>query len=501
MTIEDIKMVELSLKNITKKFGSFTANDNISLKINKGTIHAILGENGAGKTTLMNILSGLYRPDEGEIYINDQLVKINSSKSAIDQGIGMIHQHFMLVPQLSVLENIILGTQGEYRLKLKQKTLEIQELIDNYGLEINLDTKVENISVGMQQRVEILKVLYRGAKLLILDEPTAVLTPAEINNFFKILRQLVNKGNTIIFISHKLEEVIKLCDFITVLRMGKLMNTFENKNLNPQTLANMMIGEYKTINLTKTTLSYTETILKVDNLVVKNLDNISFQIKAGEILGVAGVDGNGQQELVSAIMGFIKAKKGKIQYKEIDITNWTTEDIIKQLSIAYIPEDRKTTGLVSSLTIGKNLILKQYYSYPFNQWGMLQKKAIQTRENEVINDFDIRGVEPNITVGKLSGGNQQKIILARELSNHSQLIIAMQPTRGLDIVATEYIQQQLLKARENGAAILYISTELEEVRKMSDRLAIIYRGQFIDIINPNTDVEKIGLLMMGVKPD
>ncbi|MDJ0660819.1 MAG: ABC transporter ATP-binding protein [Crocosphaera sp.] len=493
-------MVQLSLKGITKKFGSFTANDNISLTIDQGTIHAILGENGAGKTTLMNILSGLYRPDEGEIYINHQLVNINSSKSAIDQGIGMIHQHFMLVPQLSVLENIILGTQGQYKLKLKQKKIEIQKLINNYGLEIDLDAKVETISIGMQQRVEILKVLYRGAKLLILDEPTAVLTPSEIDNFFNILRQFVKQDNTIIFISHKLEEVIKLCDFVTILRRGKVIKTFENKNLDTQQLATMMIGEHPEINLTKNTLSLTETILTVNNLVTKKIKNISFQIKAGEILGIAGVDGNGQQELVSVIMGLIKPKQGRIKYKNIDITNWTVEKIIKQLSIGYIPEDRKTTGLVLSLTIGKNLILKQYYSYPFNQRGILQQKAIDTLENEAINNFNIRGVEPNITVGKLSGGNQQKIVLARELTNHPQLIIAMQPTRGLDIAATEYIQQQLLKARENGAAILYISTALEEARKMSDRLAIIYRGQFMNIIAPNTDVETIGLLMMGIKP-
>ena len=353
----------------------------------------------------------------------------------------------------------------------------------------------------MQQRVEILKVLYRGAKLLILDEPTAVLTPGEIDNFFNILRKFAKQGKTIIFISHKLEEVINLCDFITILRKGKVINTFENNNLNPQQLANMMIGEHQKTNLTKKSLSFSETILKVDNLVVKNIKNISFQIKAGEILGIAGVDGNGQQELVSVIMGLIKSKKGKIKYKEVDITNWGIEKIIKQLSIAYIPEDRKTTGLISSLTIGKNLILKQYYSYSFNQWGTLKKKAIKIIENEAINNFKIRGVKPNITVGKLSGGNQQKIILARELSNSPQLIIAMQPTRGLDIAATEYIQKQLLKARENGAAILYISTELEEVRKMSDRLAIIYRGRFMDIVDPNTDLETIGLLMMGVTPE
>ena len=494
-------MVQLCLKGITKKFGSFTANDSISLTINQGKIHAILGENGAGKSTLMNILSGLYRPDEGEIYINNQVVNINCSQDAIDQGIGMIHQHFMLVPQLSVLENIILGTSRKYRLKLKQKIVEIKQLIDNYKLEIDLDAKVENISVGMQQRVEILKVLYRGAKLLILDEPTAVLTPGEIANFFKILRQFVNQGNTVIFISHKLEEVINLCDFITILRKGKVIDTVENKNLNPQKLAKMMIGEHQAVNLNKKKLTFPETILTVNNLVVKNINDISFQIKAGEILGIAGVDGNGQQELVSVIMGLILPKTGKIKYKNIDITDWKIEKIIRQLSIGYIPEDRKTIGLISSFNIGKNLILKQYHSYPFNQWGILQKTAIKTIENEAINNFNIRGVEPNITVSKLSGGNQQKIILARELSNHPQLIIAMQPTRGLDIGATEYIQQQLLKARENGSAILYISTELEEVRTMSDRLAIIYRGEFMDIVDPKTDLETIGLLMMGIKSE
>ncbi|MEL4896619.1 ATP-binding cassette domain-containing protein [Crocosphaera sp. Alani8] len=284
------------------------------------------------------------------------------------------------------------------------------------------------------------------------------------------------------------------------MRKGKVINTFENKNINTQKLANMMIGEHQETNLTKQPLSFQETVLKVDNLVAKTINNISFQIKAGEILGIVGVDGNGQQELVSVIMGLIKPHKGKIEYKNIDITNWTVEKIIKQLSIAHIPEDRKTMGLVSSLNVGQNLILKKYYCYPFSKWKILQKKAIKIVENEAIHNFHIGGVEANINVGKLSGGNQQKIILARELSNNPQLIIAMQPTRGLDINATEYIQQQLLKARENGSAILYVSTELEEVRKMSDRLAIIYRGQFMDTINPNTDLEKIGLLMMGIKP-
>lgn len=488
-------MVELRLERITKKFGSFIANHQISLKVNQGTIHAILGENGAGKTTLMNILSGLYHPDEGKIYLDQKLIKIDSSKSAIAQGIGMIHQHFMLVPQLSALENIILGNPRQWQLNLKQKRKEIKALAKTYRLNIDLDEKIENMSVGMQQRVEILKVLYQGAKLLILDEPTAVLTPIEIEGFFNILRQLVSQGNTIIFISHKLEEVIRLCDFITILRDGKVITTLENKELSPQKLAKLMMGKYETRALSKQPANFSKTILTVKNLVIKDqknivkVNNISLQIKAGEILGIAGVDGNGQQELIAGIMGLLSPSHGQIKYKNIDITHWSIEKRVKELSIGYIPEDRQKTGLVSSLSIGKNLILKQYYDSPFNQWGVLQKKAIKMVENQAITDFDIRGVTPDTSVSELSGGNQQKIILARELSHHPELIIAMQPTRGLDIAATEYIQQQLLTARKNGAAILYSSTELEDVRKMSDHLAIISRGKFLGIVDPNTDLE------------
>ena len=498
-------MVELRLTGITKKFGSFIANDHISLRIKQGTIHGILGENGAGKSTLMNILSGLDHPDEGAIYLDNQLAKINSSKNAIDYGIGMIHQHFMLVPQLSVLENIILGIRNHWKLNLTQKKQEIKALAESYELEINLDAKVANISVGMQQRVEILKVLYRGAKLLILDEPTAVLSPSEIGNFFRILRQFVNQGNTIIFISHKLKEVINLCDQITILRNGKAIKTIDNSNLNSQTLAKLMVGDHKVIKLTKQPSSSSETVLSLKNLDVTDhrkvgmIKNISIDIKGGEILGIAGVDGNGQQELVASIMGFTKPSQGQILYNDIDITHWTAEKRIKELSIAYIPEDRQKTGLVSSLSVGKNLILKQYDRFPFNHWGILQKKAIQTLENQAIVAFDIRGIVPNLAVGKLSGGNQQKIVLARELSNHPQLIIAMQPTRGLDIAATEYIQQKLLESRNNGAAILYVSTELEEVRKISDRLAIMYQGEVIAVVNPDTDLATIGSLMAGVK--
>lgn len=498
-------MVELRLVGITKKFGSFIANDHISLTVNSGKIHGILGENGAGKSTLMNILSGLYYPDEGAIYLNNKLAKIESSKNAIDYGIGMIHQHFMLVPQLTVLENVILGIGNQRKLNLKQKKPEIKALADSYELEIDLEAKVANLSVGMQQRVEILKVLYRGAKLLILDEPTAVLSPSEIGNFFKILRQFVNQGNTIIFISHKLEEVINLCDQITILRNGKVIKTIKNRNLNSQTLAKMMVGDHETIQLTKQPSSASETVLSLKNLDVTDqrkvgmIKNISFDVKGGEILGIAGVDGNGQQELVASIMGLIRPSQGQILYKDRDITHWKLEKRIKELSIAYIPEDRQKTGLVSSLSLGKNLILKQYDRLPFSRWGILQKKAIQTLENQAIVAFDIRGIVPNLAVGKLSGGNQQKIVLARELSNHPQLIIAMQPTRGLDIAAVEYIQQKLLESRNNGAAILYISTELEEVRKISDRLAIMHRGEVIAVVNPDTDLATIGSLMAGVK--
>ncbi|AFY34284.1 ABC transporter ATP-binding protein [Calothrix sp. PCC 7507] len=486
-------MTYLRLENITKCFGSFIANDNISLNIEPGKIHAILGENGAGKTTLMNIISGLEQPDNGKIYLLEKPIKITSPHEAIKLGIGMIHQHFMLIPQLTVTENIILGTENCWYLNLHQKHQEIAALSQIYGLEVNPTAKVENLPVGIQQRVEILKVLYRQAKLLILDEPTAVLTLTEIESLIAILRQLAAAGNTIIFISHKLEEVMQLCDTVTVLRRGKVVATTTTQAATPQQLAALMVGREVDLNLHKSPLLQGKTVLSVQGLQVADdrginvVRDVSFQLQSGEILGIAGVDGNGQRELADAI-----ALLRTIQQGTIEFPNQQTE------IIGYIPEDRQTMGLVLQFNIAQNLILKAFKNLPFCRQFLLQKAAITQHAQAAIQVFDIRTTSENIQVSQLSGGNQQKVVLARELAREPALIIAMQPTRGLDVGATEAVHLRLLAERDRGAAILYISTELEEVMKMSDRIAVIYRGEFVAILDAQTaTIEEIGFLMAG----
>ncbi|MBD2354237.1 ABC transporter ATP-binding protein [Tolypothrix sp. FACHB-123] len=482
----------LRLENITKRFGSFIANDAISLNVKSGGIHAILGENGAGKSTLMNIISGLYQPDAGQIYLAEQAIKITSPHQAIKLGIGTIHQHFMLVPQLTVTENIILGTKPSWRLNLHQKHQEIAALSQAYGLEIDPTAKVENLPVGIQQRVEILKVLYRQAKLLILDEPTAVLTPPEVKSLIAILRQLAAAGNTIIFISHKLEEVMNLCDIVTVLRQGKVVATTATKSTTPQKLAALMVGKEVDLQLNKLSTSPEEVILAVQNLQVADdrgittINNISFELRKGEILGVAGVDGNGQRELADALAGLRKVKQGNIKF--------THQPCI----VGYIPEDRQTMGLIMQFSIAQNLILKSFKYLPFCRGFLLQQKAIAHHAQAAMQEFDIRATDKDIKVSQLSGGNQQKVVLARELAREPGLIIAMQPTRGLDVGATAAVHSRILAERDRGAAILYISTELEEVMAMSDRLAVIYRGEFVAILDAATaTVAEIGLLMAG----
>ncbi|MGI2902172.1 ABC transporter ATP-binding protein [Tolypothrix sp. VBCCA 56010] len=482
-------MSYLRLEKITKRFGSFIANDNISLSIEPG-IHAILGENGAGKTTLMNIISGLYQPDEGQIYLQEKAVNFASSKDAINQGIGMIHQHFMLVPQLTVTENIILGTEKSWRLNLRQKQEEIAALSQAYKLEIDPSMRVADLPVGAQQRVEILKVLYRQAKLLILDEPTAVLTPPEVKSLIAILRQLAAAGNTIIFISHKLEEVMNLCDTVTVLRRGKVVANTNTQQATPQQLAELMVGREVVLQLNKSAVSPGKIILSVQNLQVADERNItavrdvSFQLRAGEILGIAGVDGNGQRELADAITNLQTVKSGKIEFAE--------------KSIGYIPEDRQKMGLVLQFSIAQNLILKTFKKLPFCRRFLLQKEAIKNHAKSAMQEFDIRATGEDVKVNQLSGGNQQKVVLARELTGEPLLIVAMQPTRGLDVGATQAVHSRLLAERKRGAAILYISTELEEVMAMSDRIAVIYRGEFLDILDAaSATVEEIGLLMAG----
>ena len=501
---DGIDMTYLRLEGITKRFGSFVANDNISLSVAAGTIHALLGENGAGKSTLMNILSGLYRPDTGHIYLEDRPVKINSSSEAIELGIGMIHQHFMLVPQLTVTENIILGTSDRFKLNLRQKQKEILALSQTYALEVDPQAKVGDLPVGVQQRVEILKALYRKARLLILDEPTAVLAPPEVESLIVILQQLATAGQTIIFISHKLEEVISLCDTVTVLRRGQVVANTTTKDSSPRQLAELMVGREVTLQLQKSPLNLGQEVLYVNSLQVEDdrgvaaVRNISFQLYAGEILGVAGVDGNGQRELADAIAGLRSVKAGKILLDGRDVTFWNSQKRVRQLKVGYIPEDRQTMGLIMGFSIAKNLILKAFTKLPFVRRYFLQKQVIQQNAETKIQQLDIRAADGNVKVSQLSGGNQQKVVLARELDREPSLIIAMQPTRGLDVGATAAVQQQLLSQRDRGAAILYISTELEEVMAMSDRIAVISRGEFIDVLDRDKAArETIGLLMAG----
>jgi ABC-type uncharacterized transport system ATPase subunit len=499
-----MKTPYLRLDGITKCFGSFVANDRINLEVQAGSIHALLGENGAGKTTLMNILSGLYQPDAGQIYLNGQPVQISSPNTAIQYGIGMIHQHFMLVPQLSVAENIILGTNPTLHLNLRQKAAEIAAMAEAYGLAIDPFARVGDLPVGNQQRVEILKALYRQAKLLILDEPTAVLTPLEAESFFNVLRQLAANDHTIIFISHKLEEVLSLCDRVTVLRRGQVVTTTPTKDTTRQDLTRLMVGREVLFQLKKPNRSVGSVVLAVQGLCVNDdrklpaLRGVTFQLQAGEILGVAGVDGNGQRELADAIAGLRPPTAGTIRLDGKNIADWTPPQRVQQLKVGYIPEDRQKMGLIMRFSIARNLILKAFKLLPFCRRWLLQNSAIETNAEQAIQSFDIRATSGKLRVGQLSGGNQQKVVLARELSGEPDLIIAMQLTRGLDVGATEYVQKALLAERERGAAILYISTELEEVMMMSDRIAVIYEGRFVDILDATaTTVEQVGLLMTG----
>lgn len=494
----------LRLENITKRFGSFTANDRINLTVEGGTIHAILGENGAGKTTLMNILCGLYQPDEGQIYLQGRPIRLGSPGMAIVQGIGMIHQHFMLVPQLTVTENIILGTGLNLRLNLTEKAKEIRAMAQKYGLEVDPLARVGDLPVGLQQRVEILKALYRQARLLILDEPTAVLTPAEVESFSTILRQLAASGHTILFISHKLDEVLSLCQDVTILRRGQVTATLPTQGTTRAELARLMVGREVLFQQLKAETQPGAVVLAVENLTVDDdrgvtaIRDLSFQLRAGEILGVAGVDGNGQRELADAIAGLRSGTQGTIYLLGEDITHWPVSRRIQRLKLGYIPEDRQKMGLVMRFSIARNLILKAFRVLPFCRRWLLQNGAIGRHAESAITHFDIRADHAELRVSQLSGGNQQKVVLARELAGEPHLIIAMQPTRGLDVGATEYVQQQLLAERQRGAAILYISTELEEVMQMGDRIAVLYAGQFVDILNAKTaSVEQVGLLMAG----
>lgn len=497
----------LELRGITKRFPGVLANDNIDFILEQGEIHAMLGENGAGKTTLMNILYGLYRPDDGEIYIQGEKKEIFTPNDSINAGVGMVHQHFMLIPVFTVTENVMLGvepTRVGVFLDREETANRILEISDNYKLEVDPNAYIRDLPVGVQQRVEIIKLLYREANILILDEPTSVLTPQESDELFKIMRSLTEQGKSIIFITHKLREVLDAADRITVIRQGKVIGTTTPTKADQNKLAAMMVGREVDLAVKKPPANIREKILSVENLMVCDdrnqviVNDVSFDVHSGEILGIAGVQGNGQTELVEALTGLRQPVEGQITLLEEDITRANPRRIA-ELGTAHIPEDRQRDGLVLAYPVADNLVLNTYYIEPFSKGAVLQPDAILASAIEVIENFDIRTPSPLTQVGSLSGGNQQKVIVGREFSRPIKLLVAAQPTRGLDVGSIEYIHNRLIEKRDSGVAILLVSTELDEIMQLSDRIAVMYRGQIVGIL-PSEDAtkEKIGLLMAGI---
>ncbi|MFN8455156.1 MAG: ABC transporter ATP-binding protein [Anaerolineae bacterium] len=498
--------VFLRMENIVKTFPGVVANNKVNFDVRHGEIHALLGENGAGKSTLMNILYGLYQPDSGQVYLNEQPVTIHSPDDAIAKGIGMVHQHFMLVPPLSVIENVILGLPGENGILLNHQAAKknILKISQTYGLEMNPDDLVWTLSVGNQQRVEIIKALYRGAKLLILDEPSAVLTPQEIEGLFEVMRRLVKDGgNSIIFISHKLDEVMEISDRVTVLRDGAAVKTVNTKDTSKAELARLMVGREVLFRLDKPPVQTGQAVLDIQNLVVHDdrklpaVRNLSLQVHKGEIVGLAGVDGNGQKELAEAVAGLRTPHSGAIRISGRDTTHLNSGDLL-HFNMAYIPEDRHREGLILGFTLSENLIARNFRQPPISVWSLLNYQAIKSLAKKLIQRFDVRTPSADVAAKTLSGGNQQKVVVARELAENPDLIIAAHPTRGLDVGATEFVENQLLEQRSHGAAILYISTELEEILNLSDRIAVIHRGEIMGIVRPDeVTPEQLGLMMAG----
>ncbi|MGQ7277179.1 ABC transporter ATP-binding protein [Brevibacillus thermoruber] len=495
------------MRGITKRFPGIVANDNINLVVKKGEIHALLGENGAGKSTLMNILFGLYQPDEGEILINGKPVHITSPNVANELGIGMVHQHFMLVETFTVTENIVLGNEPKNGLQIdiRRAVKEVEELSRKYGLKVDPTAKIADISVGMQQRVEILKTLYRGADILIFDEPTAVLTPQEIQELIEIMHNLVKEGKTIILITHKLKEIMAVCDAVTIIRRGKVIDSVAVKDTNPDELAAKMVGREVTFKVDKQPPQPKEVILSVENVTamgnrgVNALNGISFEVRAGEILGIAGVDGNGQSELIEVLTGLRKASGGRILLKGQDITNRLPREI-SEAGLSHIPEDRHKRGLVLDFTMSENMVLETYFHPRFNKNGFLDYAAIDKHASRLIEEFDVRTPSIHTKARALSGGNQQKAIIAREVDKDPDLLIAAQPTRGLDVGAIEFIHKRLVEQRDKGKAVLLISLELDEVINVSDRIAVIYEGQIVGIVDAKSTTEQeLGLMMSGGK--
>ena len=496
----------LELSGITKRFPGIVANDHVDFDLAKGEVHALLGENGAGKSTLMNILYGLYHPDEGEIRLNGQPLRIDSPRAAIDSGIGMVHQHFMLIPVMTVAENIVLGVEPHSGPFLDLDTAEerVRDLSQRFGLAVRPEARVDSISVGMQQRVEILKALFRGAEILILDEPTAVLTPQEAEELFAIVRSLQAEGKSIIFISHKLGEVLAIADRITVLRRGKAIETIPRAGATEEGLARLMVGREVLLRVEKKPAEPGEPLLTVEDLRVledRGLEcvrGISFEVRAGEIVGIAGVDGNGQSELIEAITGLRKPESGRIVARGRDMTGEGARECL-EAGLGHIPEDRQLRGLVLDFTLAENIALHDFREPPDSKWGWLFPKRIIARAKKLLTEFDVRGGGPQTPAAALSGGNQQKVVVAREVSRDPSILVAAQPTRGLDVGAIEFVHRRLVTEQEEGRAILLVSFELDEILSLSDRILVLYEGRIVGEYGRDVSEEELGIAMTGAR--
>ena len=500
----------LELKDINKSFGHVQANKNINLTINHGTIHGIIGENGAGKSTLMSIVYGLYQADTGSISVNGKEIKLRSPRDSIESGIGMVHQHFMLVENFTVLENIVLGFEGEFVFgeKLKKAKKDLRNLCDTYKLNIDLDSVISDLSVGFRQRVEILKSLYRGAEIFILDEPTGVLTPQEVDELFKILRSLKDEGKTIVLITHKLNEIMDLTSEVSVMRQGEVVGHTKTIDTNKEKLAEMMVGRSVLLRLNKSEPKLGDVVFKIENLTVKDdldvtrVKNVSFEIRSGEILGLAGVTGNGQTELLEALSGIRKVESGEIYLnaeKISDKDNLLDPRQLKEKGLAHVPEDRQRMGLVTDFKAYENLIFGYHHQEPYSQSSILKDGNILSYSKKVMEDYDVRPRSPKLITSNFSGGNQQKIILSRELNESPKILLVGQPTRGVDIGAIEFIHQRLIDMRDKGAAILLVSVELDEVLSLSDRILVMFDGNIVgERINKDVTDRELGLLMAGV---
>ena len=498
----------LEMRQVTKRFGTLIANRKVDFDLERGEVHALLGENGAGKTTLMNCLYGIYTPEEGEILLHGKPLRLSNPKDAIAHNIGMVHQHFMLVPPLTVLQNIVLGQECKLTpMNLSQARATVEELCQRYHLKLELDEKVANLSVGAQQRVELVKALYRGADILILDEPTAVLTPTEVEGLFEILNQFVAQGKSIIIISHKLWEVKRISNRVTVLRSGEVVGTVNTCDVEQEDLASMMVGKKVTLTYSKTPVTSQENILELQDVCAdsghraSSLKNISLHIRRGEIVGVAGVDGNGQLELSEVIMGLMAMQSGKVFYNGQDITALPTRKRIEE-GFAHIPEERMTQGLVMNFTASENMIINCYDRPPFTKNHIFSGKAVKLNGAKLVEEYDVRPRNSEALARSFSGGNQQKIIIAREFSQNPKLVVAVQPTRGLDIGASEFVHHKLLDAKEQGAGVLLISADLDEVLAVSDRVVVINEGEIMgEFVPGEIEYSQIGLLMGGTRLD